>query len=230
VLLLLKNEILFYFLEMAPPEQAQPKLMYPVVMSQQSMVSPSAAQYPVLMQQAQNMMYMVQSQYKKEDDYRQYQGPPPPMAGHSLYIGHTGYSAPYQPSQLYYPPVYMAPPQMQPELPPPQGPPEMYMPEPLNLSVAPPKEVMLPPTVLVNPETSILQPNAPAFLPTSYHSVQAKPPATFNSNLQLRPNAPAQEVVVKHEELEPEPPIVVIYSFFYVLGLVLLDLKIALAK
>lgn len=209
---------------MAPPEQAQPKqIMYPVVMSQQSMVSPSAGQYPVLMQPGQNMMYMVQSQYKKEDDYRQYQqGPPPPMAGHSLYIGHTGYSTPYQPSQLYYPPVYMAPPpQMQPEHPP-QPPPEMYMPEPLNLSVAPPKEVMLPPSVLVNPETSILQPNAPAFLPTSYHSVQAKPPATFNSNLQLRPNAPAfqppPQEEVKHEELEPEPPIVVISTFCLVHG------------
>lgn len=204
---------------MTAPEQAQPKpLMYPVVMSQQSMVSPSAGQYPVLMQPAQNMMYMVQSQYKKEDDYRQYQGPPPPMAGHSLYIGHTGYTtAAYPPSQLYYPPVYMAPPQMQAELPPPPGPPEMYMPEPLNLSVAPPKEVMLPPPVLVNPETSILQPNAPAFLPTSYHQVQAKPPATFNSNLQLRPNAPAfqppPQEVIKQEQLEPEPCIVVSQRF-----------------
>ncbi|CAB3367751.1 Hypothetical predicted protein [Cloeon dipterum] len=181
--------------DLAPNDPSQPKpMLFPVVMSQASMVNPS--QYSMMLQPNQNMLmgtYMVNSgHYKKEDNYGGYQPNPGMAPPHS-----SLFYAPYTTNQhLYYPPMYM-PPQMQPEMPPPT---DMYLPpqpEALNLA----KEVPPPQPVIVNTEASILQPTAPAFLPSFQPAPPVKPLSFNNNNLQLRPTAPA----FKPPELEAVP-------------------------
>ncbi|XP_059488762.1 ubiquitin carboxyl-terminal hydrolase 10-like isoform X2 [Neocloeon triangulifer] len=189
-------------LEMAPAEQVPQKpILYPVVMSQASMVNPSP--YSMIIPNHQNMMintYMVPqgAAYKKDDAYGGYQQPPPQMQPHPNSALWPSYSPSYPSQPIYYQQMYMPPPQMQQEM---QPPADMYLThqqEPLNLAAKEP--------IIVNTEASILQPTAPAFLP-SYHPPPptVKPPAFNNNNLQLRPTAPAFKPP-KQEEKKEAPP------------------------